>query len=85
LRTRCEGSEISNLEGLKKRDSWSLTDVLIMVFQTRDTRWADVNRVLISVCRRMFSSSSLMRNMSCGCEGLLIDIIEDDVELEYFC
>jgi hypothetical protein len=29
---------------------------------------------------------SLFFKLSCGCcEGLLIDIIEDDVKLEYFC
>lgn len=49
-----------------------------MVFQTWDTRWADVNSVRMSVCRSMFSNNSLMRNISCGRVTPCADILEDD-------
>jgi hypothetical protein len=66
------------LHGLKKRFSWTLTDDFIMLFHVRHTSWPDVRSVRMSVCRRMFSRSSLMRKMSWGwCrEGLVIDIVE---------
>jgi hypothetical protein len=50
--------------GLKKRASWTLTEVFIKLFHVWHTRWPDVKSVRMSVCKRMFSRSSLMRKMS---------------------